>query len=156
MTTKIASSNVNTASVATLTAAQTLTNKTIGPTAEIITITAAAPTATTNFDLSTQAVQFYTSAATTNFTLNSRGSSGVPLNTLMAIGSSMSLVLVLTLGATGYYPSVFQIDGVTVTPKWLGGTAAATNANTVALYSLTILKTAASTYTVLGSAAQFL
>ena len=40
---------------------------------EKATITASAPSATTNFDVLTQAVQYYTSNATTNFTLNIRG-----------------------------------------------------------------------------------
>lgn len=39
---------------------------------ETATITASAPTSTINFDLATQAVQYYTSNATTNFTLNFR------------------------------------------------------------------------------------
>ena len=142
--------------VATLTGTQTLTNKTIGPASEAATITAAAPTATTNFDLATQAIQYYTSNATTNFTLNVRGSSSVTLNSLMAIGASMSLALAITVGTTGYYPSAFQIDGVSVTPKWLSGTIpAATNPSSITVYNLTIIKTAASTYTVLGTSAQF-
>jgi len=36
-------------------------------------ITASAPTSTTNFDILTQSVKYYTSNATTNFTLNVRG-----------------------------------------------------------------------------------
>jgi hypothetical protein len=41
---------------------------------ETATITASAPASTTNFDVATQAVQFYTSNATTNFLFNIRGS----------------------------------------------------------------------------------
>ena len=49
-----------------------------------------------------------------------------------------------------------QIDGTSVTPRWQGGTApSAGNATSIDLYSFTILKTAANTYTVLGSQTQY-
>jgi len=155
MTTKISSANVD-ATITTPAGAQTLTNKTIGPTAEVVAITAAAPAATTNFDLATQAVQYYTSNAANNFTLNIRGNSTTTLDSYMAVGSSLSLALMITVGATGYYLTAFQIDGASVTPKWLNGTApSAANGNTVVMYSLSILKTASATYTVLGTSIQF-
>jgi hypothetical protein len=155
-TTKINGDNVDTASIATLSAAQTLTNKTIGPTAESVTVTASAPSATTNFDLATQAVQYYTSNATNNFTLNIRGNSGTTLNSYMAIGSSLSFALIITVGSTGYYPSAFQIDGSAVTPKWLGTTAPNSgNANTLSIYTLTVIKTANNAFLTFGSVSVF-
>jgi hypothetical protein len=123
---------------------------------EAATITAAAPSSTTNYDASTQTVQFYTSNATTNFTLNIRGTSAVSLNTLMATGQAMTLALLINCGSTAYYPSTIQIDGSTVTPKWQNGasiTAGYTSA--VNVYVFSIIKTASATYTVLGTQTKY-
>lgn len=142
--------------VATLTGTQTLTNKTIGPTAESVTVTASAPAAAATFDVLTQAIQYYTTAAANNFTLNIRGNSTTTLNASMAIGASMSIALLVTVGATAYYPTAFQIDGTAVTPKWVNSAApSANNVNTVTVYSFNIIKTAASTYTVFGTIALY-
>lgn len=142
--------------VATLADTQTLSSKTIKATAETVTITTAAPTAVTAFDVLTQAIQYYTSNATTNFTLNVRGNATTSLNTTMAVGTSMSIALIITVGATAYYPSAFQVDGTAVSVKWINATAPSnTNASTTSVYSLNIFKTAASTFTVLGTVAQY-
>ena len=142
--------------VATLTDAQTLSSKTIKATAEVITVASGAPAATTNFDVLTQAIHYYTSNATTNFTLNVRGNATTSLNTAMALNTSMSIALIITVGATGYYPSAFQIDGTAVSVKWVNASAPTnTNGGTTSVYSLNIFKTAASTFTVLGTVAQY-
>jgi hypothetical protein len=123
---------------------------------EKATITAAAPSSTTNYDASTQTVQFYTTNATTNFTLNIRGTSTVSLNTLMATGQAMTLALLVNCGTTAYYPSTIQIDGSTVTPKWQNGTAITAGlVSSVNVYVFSIIKTASATYTVLGSQTKF-
>lgn len=124
---------------------------------EITTITAAAPTATTNYDYVTQSIQYYTSNATVNFTLNIRGNSVTTLSSLLDVGESVTLVLMVTNGATPYYPNVIQIDGSTVTPKWQGGTApTGGNASSIDVYSFTVTKTAATpTYVVLASQVKF-
>ena len=56
-----------------------------------------------------------------------------------------------------YYASTIKIDGTTVTPKWLNGTApAAGNASSTDVYTFTIIKTAATpTYTVLAAVTKF-
>ena len=175
---------------------------------ETATITASAPSATTNFDIATQAVQFYTSNASTNFTFNVRGSAtstvtagsfvvntiytiasigttdftligaasntvgviftatGVgagsgtattgTLNSILAVGQSVTCTLLVTNGGTAYYPSTIQVDGSTVTPKWQTGIApTAGNANSVDVYTFAIVKTANLTYTVLASQVKF-
>lgn len=159
--------------VATLTGSQTLTNKTLtSPTItngtasgavlispeERTTVSATAATGTVNFDLSTQGILYYTTNASANFTLNFRGNSGTTLNSITAVGDAISAVFLNTNGATAYYPTAFQIDGSSVTPKWSGGTApSAGNASSIDAYSFTIIKTAATpTYTVLaGGAVKF-
>lgn len=154
-------SNTFPTSLATLTGSQTLTNKTItngiaiGMIEKANVVGTAAPS-TVNLDATTSTVWYYTSAATANFTLNVRGSGSVSLNTLLSTGQSITVVLLNTTGSTAYYPNVIQIDGTTVTPKWQGGTApSAGNASSIDAYSLTILKTASATFTVLGSQTKF-
>jgi hypothetical protein len=74
---------------------------------ETATITASAPSATTNFDIATQAVQFYTSNASTNFTFNVRGSAtstvtagSFVVNTIYTIASIGTTDFTL-IGASG-------------------------------------------------------
>lgn len=124
---------------------------------ETVTITASAPTSTTNFDYVTQSIQYYTSDASTNFTLNIRGDGSTTFSSLLAVGQSVTLVLMVTNGATAYYPTAFQIDGASVTPEWQGGEAPAEgNADSIDVYSFTVIKTASTpTYVVLASQTQF-
>jgi hypothetical protein len=123
---------------------------------EITTVSATAATGTINYDQQTQADLFYTSNASANFTLNFRGSSSVTLNNSMATGETATLVFRNTNGTTPYYANVIQIDGTTVTPKWLGGTApSAGNASSIDVYSFVITKTGSATFTVLGSVSKF-
>lgn len=157
---------------ATLAGTETLTNKTLTSPAintatisngivvapeERCTVSATAATGTINFDALTQGVLFYTTNASANFTLNFRGNSSTTLNSILTTGDSISLVFLNTNGTTAYYPTVFQIDGSAVTPKWSGGSApAAGNASSIDAYSFTIIKTASTpTYTVLAGAVKF-
>lgn len=137
--------------------AASLTTPTInGAMMEKATITATVPPSTTNYDASTQTVQFYTTNATANFTFNIRGTSTVSLNTLMATGQAMTLALLINCGTTAYYPNVIQIDGTTVTPKWQNGaTISAGYASAVNVYVFTVIKTASATYTVLGTQTKY-
>jgi hypothetical protein len=59
-------------------------------------------------------------------------------------------------GSTAYYLNTYQIDGSSVTPEWQGGSAPSSgNSNSIDAYVFTIIKTAASTYTVLASQGQY-
>lgn len=149
--------SINTAVTADLTTAQTLSRKTLKAPEEIITISATAATGTINFDFITQGILYYTTNASANFTLNFRGDGSNTLNSIMAVGDSISGVFLNTNGGTAYYASAFQIDGSAVTPKWSGGTApSAGNASSIDSYSFTIIKTANATFTVLaGGAVKF-
>jgi hypothetical protein len=123
---------------------------------ETVTTTGSAPATSSNFDVITQAVQFYTSDADANFTLNVRGDSSTSLDSIMSTGQSATIALLVTNGSTGYYPTTFQVDGSNVTPKWQGGTApTAGNANSVDNYVLNIVKTGSATFTVFASQTQF-
>jgi hypothetical protein len=123
---------------------------------EGVTVSATAATGTINYDVTTQSVLYYTSDASANWTVNFRGSSGTTLNTAMATGESITVVFLVTTGATAYYNNAVTIDGTSVTPKWQGGSApTAGNTSSVEAYSYVIVKTASATYTVFASRVQF-
>ena len=141
----------------TLTGTQTVTNKTVSNPViiapeERMTISATGATGTINFDILTQGVLYYTTNASADWTLNVRGSSGVTLNTALAVGDAVTVAFLATNGSTAYKHSALIIDGSAQTVKWSGGTApAAGNASAIDAYSFTIIKTGSATYTVLGA-----
>jgi hypothetical protein len=120
-------------------------------------IVASAATGTINFDVKTASIWYYTSNASANHTVNVRGDGSTTLSSLLAVGDSITVVWANTNGTTAYWPSTFQVDGSSITPKWQGGTApTGGNASAIDLYSYTIVKTAATpTYTVFASQTQF-
>jgi len=123
---------------------------------EVATVSATAATGTINFDNTTQSVLYFTSNASGNFTLNFRGSSGTTLNTVMSTGESLSATFLVTNGATAYYNSAVTVDGVSVTPKWQGGTAPTSgNASSIDSYTYVIIKTGNAAFTVLAAQTKF-
>jgi hypothetical protein len=123
---------------------------------ELASIVAGAPAATQTFYVNTGAVQYYTSNATNNWTVNFAFSSGTSLNTAMAVGDSISVTMLTTQSATAYYNSAVQVDGTSVTPKWQGGTAPTSgNASSIDSYTYVIIKTASATYTVIAAQTKF-
>jgi hypothetical protein len=124
--------------------------------AETTTVSATAATGTVNFDLTTQSVLYYTTNASGNWAINFRGSSGTSLNTLLATGQSVTAVFLATQGATAYYATGLQVDGVSVTPKYQGGIAwSFGNASSIDAYTYTIVKTGSGTFTVFASQTRF-
>ena len=126
-------------------------------TVDIVTTPGASAT-TINIDTLTASVEYYMAAATANFPVNVRGNVSTTLNSTMAVGEQISVVLINTNTGTAYIPSGFTIDGTAsgVTLRWLGGSAPATGTvNGIDAYVYTIIKTAASTYTVLASQNKF-
>jgi hypothetical protein len=120
---------------------------------ERMTISATAATGTVQFDADTQAVLYYTTNASANWTLNVRGSGSTTLNAKLAVNDSLTVSFLAAQGSTAYYMTALTIDGNAQTVRWSGGTApAAGNATGIDIYSFTIIKTAATpTYTVLGA-----
>jgi hypothetical protein len=101
-------------------------------------------------------ILYYTSAATGNWTLNITGNSSTTLNSLLSVGQVVSVVFLNTNGSTAYYQSGLQIDGSAVTPKWLNSSPVTRgNANAIDIYTITIIKTASSTYTIVETLASF-
>ena len=109
-----------------------------------------------NIDVLDNNVRFVTADATANWSFNIRGSSGTTLNSVLGTGDSITVVFLATNGTTPYYNTSFTIDSAAQTVKWqLGSAPTAGNASSIDVYTFTIFKTAASTYTVLGNQAQF-
>jgi len=119
------------------------------------TVSATAATGTVNFDVLTQAVLYYTSNASGNWTLNFRGSGSVTLNNMMLTGESLTVAFLVTQGSTAYYNSVVTIDSVSVTPKWQTAAPTAGNVSGVDAYSYVIFKTGNAAFTVFASQTRF-
>jgi hypothetical protein len=153
---------VKTNATQSFTATQTFTGSTtaIGAVfqdaAEVTTISATAATGTINYDVTTQSVLYYTTNASANWTVNVRGNGTTSLNTLMSTGQALTVVFLVTQGATAYYNNAFTIDGTSVTPKYQGGTVPTSgNASGVDAYSYTIVKTGSAAFTVFAAQTQF-
>ena len=122
---------------------------------ETVNVVAAAPSSTTNFYVQSGSVQYYTSNAANNWTLNIAFSSGTSMNSALAVGQSVTFALVTTQSTTAYYNSAVTIDGTPVTPKWISGAPTAGNASGLDVYRFSVIKTASATYTVLASLTQY-
>lgn len=145
-------------SLATLTGTQTIVNKTFKTAKENVTIAATAPPTIVNFDVATQPIMWYNSNTTANFTVNIRGEGTTPttLNSLLSVGESITANLFVQNGATPYYPTAYQIDGVAITPKYQGSIPYVTgNQFATDLYVMFIIKTANNAWTLFVSQTKF-
>lgn len=150
------------ATATTFTATQTFTGSTTAiaavfqDAAEVATVSATAATGTINYDVTSQSVLYYTTNASANWTVNIRGNGTTSLNTLMSTGQALTVVFLVSQGATAYFNNALQIDGSSVTPRYQGGTAwSSGNASGIDAYSYTIVKTGSAAFTVFASQTQF-
>jgi hypothetical protein len=113
-------------------------------------------TSNINIDTNTQAVQLNTATASANFTVNLRGDGSNSLDASMDTGESITVAYINKNNNVTYWNTTVQVDGVTVTPVWQGG-AAPTGGNVTSndVYTYTVIKTGAATFTVLASQTQF-
>ena len=98
-----------------------------------------------------------TGTPSANFTFNVASTSGQTLNAALGVGQSFTFTVLVTNGSSNaYYLTGISVDGTSQTVNWQGGSAPSTPAlSTMYAYTVTIIKTAASTYTVLASQTQF-
>lgn len=122
---------------------------------EPATVSATAAAGTISYYLGTQSILYYTSNAAANWTVNLTFALATSLDSAMSAGECATAVFMVTQGSTAYYNSAVQVDGVSVTPKWLGGPPAGGNASGVDVYTYAIVKTGAATFSVFASAASF-
>ena len=108
----------------------------------------AAPT----INLSSGMVHYFTTAETTTSTPNIISSTGI--NTEMAVGDTIAVNIITTAAAAGYATTV-TIDGAAIgsdAVKWVGGSApSAGGSSGLDIYSYQLIKTADSTFTVIGN-----
>ena len=155
-TASLADSAVTSAKLASTIDGKTFTDSKLTSARDTWQISATAATGTVNVDVETGTAWYYTSNASANWTFNFRGDASTTLDSILTAGDSVTVVFLVTNGATPYYPSAFQVDGSAVTPKWVGGEApAAGNASSVDSYLFTIVKTGAATFSVFGQQVQF-
>ena len=77
----------------------------------------------------------------------------------MSVGQVIGVSYITPVGASSYYHTALQIDGVTQTVEWAGGDGAPIQAGHIDeiattgfdFYSFYIVKTGSAAYTVLGS-----
>ena len=104
--------------------------------------TKTAATGTVVHDFSTGAI-WYHSSISSNFTVNI---TNVPTTN----GKVITITLILSQGATGYYPNALQIDGVAQTIKWINNSTPTPSTNRIDTASFSLIRTG-SAWTVLGN-----
>ena len=124
---------------------------------EPVVIVAAGPATTENLYWGPAgAIRYNTVNATANWTANLQWNANRPLNSALRIGQAITFAHITTQGVTAYYPNVVKIDGVTVTPKYQGGTAwTAGNASGLDVYTFNVTKTADRTFLLMAAQSQF-
>ena len=122
---------------------------------EKVKITAGKLSDNLNIDLENGMVHHFTTAETAAATPNIRVSSSVSLNSMMAIGETITISVITTAGANGFSAN-WTIDGSAVTEAWNGGSApSAGGSSGKDFYTLNIIKTADATFTVLANVSNF-
>lgn len=123
---------------------------------ETINATASAATGNVFYSTLDQTVLYFTSNSTANFGVSITGNSTVTLNSLLANGQTVSVAFFNSNGPTAYYANATFVDGSSVTPLWQGGAAPVNgNANSVDLYTYTVVKTAPATFSVFASQSRY-
>ena len=116
---------------------------------EKVKITAGKLSDNTTINLSDGMVHYFTTTETTTATPNLVSSTGI--NTEMAVGDTVSVVLITTAAAAGYAASV-TVDGGGELLKWVGGSAPTTGGSSgLDIYSYQVIKTADGAFTIIGN-----
>lgn len=124
--------------------------------AEVATVSATVASGTVEYDITTQSVLYYTAAASANWTVNFRASSSQTLDAAMTTGQAVTVAFLVTQGSTAFYNNSITIGVSTVTVKYQGGTAwISGNANSIEVYTYTIIKTGTGAFTVLVSKTKY-
>ena len=154
----ITSGNLTTGNVTSsgnLTLAGSLTGGAIRYMFENANIIASSPPVTTDINVISGGIQYWTGNATSNVVANIRGDATTSMNSLLAVGQSSTIAFMLPQ-ATAYFINFVKVDNANVTPVWQGGANVAVgNANSVDLYTFTVIKTAAATFRVFASQTRY-
>ena len=94
--------------------------------------------------------------ATSSFIINLRGDASTTFGSLLTFPKATTFTIYSASNNASYYLTSFQIDGVTQTVKWSGGSApSAGTGSGVDVYSLTIFALGSNTYSVFGNFTNF-
>jgi len=111
---------------------------------------------TTTIYTSKSTVVYYTTNLFNNFGLNFTYDVNVKLNDVMLPGQSINLSVLTPQGTTTYFLTSISIDGNSVTPFWLGGSAPSTgDPNAIGLYSFNIIKVSNNNFSVIASQSKY-
>lgn len=115
-----------------------------------------AQTGTYNFDMLDGSIQYSTSNATANLTVNFRGNNTTTANAMIGNGKSITSTFIMTTGANAYGITNIQIDGSNTNIAWAGMTTPIFVSNSSQSFTFTIIKTSTTpTYKVLGSTTRY-
>lgn len=94
-----------------------------------------------NIDLGDNNVYYFTNNATGNWGLNFRGGVGLALTSFLSKGESMTVAILTAQGATPYYNNSVKVDGVSIIPKYYGGSIITSgNANSLDSYTYVVIR----------------
>jgi hypothetical protein len=125
---------------------------------ETVVVNGTALTGTVQIDAKSGSVHYFTANSAANWVWNLRGDGSTTLNSMMDIGQSITFALFATNGSpTAYKPTSITVDtSGTVAVKWFGGNAYPSgNVSSIDCYTITVVKTASSTFTVFASQSKF-
>jgi hypothetical protein len=109
----------------------------------------------TNIDVLTSSIYYFSGSPSANFAINIRGNSSITdLNDILSTGQTLTISIIVDRAGNTYKLSTVNINGSSQTINWFGGTAPSAG-NALDIYSVTVLKTASSTYKVFASQAKF-
>ena len=107
-----------------------------------------------NINLEDGMVHLFTTQESTTSTPNLRYNGSTTLNSKMDVGEAVSVTLITTADASAYCDQL-TIDGTAATENWVGGEAPSDGgASGVDIYTYTVIKTAADTFTVIAAQAK--
>ena len=120
-------------------------------------VTSTAPASTMNLYVSTNSSSvLITSNAANNWVFNVAATSGATLNSLLSNNEEITIAVRVKQGPTPYYCTGINIDGVSQTVNWQGGSAPSFGyASGYDIYTINIVKTASATYSVFAALTQF-
>ena len=98
-------------------------------------------------------VHYFTgTGASNNQALNIKFSNSVSLNTIMSVGETVSVTVMVTQNNTSGYVGNIQIDGANVVESWIGGSAPTDGSSSgIDIYTFNIIKTANATFTTIAN-----
>ena len=103
-------------------------------------------------DLELGMVHYRTANLGATITPNVRYSSSKTLNATMSIGEGITLTIITFANNAAYYVSGLNIDGNSASINWIGGSAPSDGGTAgVDIYTFNIIKTANTSFTVIGN-----